>query len=74
LQLTELADAAPGGMNARVMRVGFHGLKMTRTDDAKSRNTLASGGNALLSAVGVVRRRTSHAMEVHVAGTLYKHW
>jgi len=53
-------------MNSRVVRVGFHRLKVPRTHNVESADTLTTGGDAFLLRVGMVRRRTAHALEVHV--------
>jgi len=64
---TELTDAAPGSVNAGVVSVGFDRLKVPRTDDVETGDALAAGGDTFLLRVGVVRRRTAYALEVHVA-------
>ena len=67
-----MTDAAPGGVDARVMGVGLDWFKVSRTDNVQSGDTLTAGGDTFLLAVGVVRGWTADALEVDVTVTVCK--
>jgi len=54
------------------MCVGFHRLKVSRTHNVQSADTLAAGGNTFLLRVGMVCRWTAHTLEVDVTVTICK--